>query len=305
MRKQFDIKYRPQIESGEYKVETKAGCPVRIVCWDMACELPILGLVLLNDEKVEEIAVGFTNEGTNLLGEPLYDKLFIVTPEEELSEFEKELESFYNRHLQVCTYDNQGTVEDNLHYWADRLLEIARDEIVKRGYVIKKKFFHNAVKKVDLEVMKDVSESIDKIILTPFEQSLKDRFFFGEFAIPDSEIKEIAAELLPLARKQLQPEIDAAIEKAYKNADEVQYKKGWEDAIDNHREALHAEYEKGRAEALKDLPRWKKIGRGNNYLSETKFTINGRYLEMNDVSNDVYEVALSKLEKLQKDNSHE
>ena len=85
----FNLKFRPQIESGEYKVETKVGCPVRIVCWDMACELPILGLVLLNDEKAEEMAVGFTNEGTNLLGEPLYDKLFIVTPEEELTEFEK------------------------------------------------------------------------------------------------------------------------------------------------------------------------------------------------------------------------
>ena len=92
----FDIKFRPQIESGEYRVETQAGCPVRIVCWDMACELPILGLVLLNDEKAEEMAVGFTNEGTNLLGEPLYDKLFIVTPEEKLSEFEKACMKLYN-----------------------------------------------------------------------------------------------------------------------------------------------------------------------------------------------------------------
>ena len=95
MRIPFEIKYRPQIESGEYRVETKAGCPVRIVCWDMACELPILGLVLLNDEKAEEMAVGFTNEGTNLLGEPLYDKLFIVTPGPEpgpeLSEFEERI----------------------------------------------------------------------------------------------------------------------------------------------------------------------------------------------------------------------
>ena len=30
----FDIKYRPQIESGEYKVETRDGKPVRIICWD-------------------------------------------------------------------------------------------------------------------------------------------------------------------------------------------------------------------------------------------------------------------------------
>jgi hypothetical protein len=35
MRKAFDIKYRPQIESGEYKVKTESGQDVRIVCWDM------------------------------------------------------------------------------------------------------------------------------------------------------------------------------------------------------------------------------------------------------------------------------
>lgn len=57
----------------------------------------------------------------------------------------------------------------------------------------------------------------------------------------------------------------------------------------------------GKAEALKDLPRWKKIGRGSNYSSKTKFVINGRYLEMNDTLNDVYEVALSELEKLPKE----
>jgi hypothetical protein len=43
--------------------------------------------------------------------------------------------------------------------------------------------------------------------------------------------------LLKLARKQLQPEIDAEINLAYKNSDEVQYRSGREDA-------------------LKELPKW-------------------------------------------------
>ena len=34
MKVKFDIKYRQQIESGEYKVETADGRQVRIVCWD-------------------------------------------------------------------------------------------------------------------------------------------------------------------------------------------------------------------------------------------------------------------------------
>lgn len=61
--------------------------------------------------------------------------------------------------------------------------------------------------------------------------------------IPMERMKELsrnrAKELLSLARKQLQPEIDAEIENAYKTADEVQYRKG-------------------REEVLRDMPRWKR-----------------------------------------------
>ena len=76
----FDIRYRDKIESGKYKVVTGKFLPVRIVCWDMSCELPILALVSVNDGK-EEVAVGFTNEGTNLLWEENYNKLLIMTEE--------------------------------------------------------------------------------------------------------------------------------------------------------------------------------------------------------------------------------
>ena len=60
-------------------------------------------------------------------------------------------------------------------------------------------------------------------------------------------------------------------------------------------------YDDGARDALKDLPRWRKIGRGSNYSLDTKFIINGRYLEMTDTLNDVFEVALSELEKLPKE----
>jgi len=132
---QFDIKYKPQIESGEYRVETQAGCPVRIVCWDMACEFPILGLVLLNDEKAEEMAVGFTNEGTNLLGEPLYDKLFIVTPEEELTEFEMAI----HRRLNLMNGENLSATEllEETKGMAAELLALAREELFANDTVLK------------------------------------------------------------------------------------------------------------------------------------------------------------------------
>lgn len=46
MKVQFDIKYRPQIESGEAEVVTRDGRAVRIICWDGPCyELPIVGFI--------------------------------------------------------------------------------------------------------------------------------------------------------------------------------------------------------------------------------------------------------------------
>lgn len=45
----------------------------------------------------------------------------------------------------------------------------------------------------------------------------------------------------------------------------------------------------------------KKVGHGNNYWPETEFCINGRYLEMNDNWNSLYEISLKSLEKLPKE----
>lgn len=87
-----------------------------------------------------------------------------------------------------------------------------------------------------------------------------------------------AAELLSLARKQLQPEIDAEIEKAYKNVDEVQYRKG-------------------REEALKDLPRWKKVG-----LNTGQTTLVIGYIgEEDKLYRNGYVISLPDLEKLPKE----
>ena len=41
----FDIKYRPQIESGKYAVFTDCGEPVEIVKWDCKGNCPILAVI--------------------------------------------------------------------------------------------------------------------------------------------------------------------------------------------------------------------------------------------------------------------
>ena len=210
---QFNIKFRSQIESGEYKVEIGKSdpWPARIACWDLNGNDLIV--IVSNPEGKEEGLI-YTPEGKHKAYAPKIDSdLFIVTPEPELSEFEKNLSDIFGYAISMSVSDPKKPT--------------------------------------------------------------------------DEFVREYAPELLAIARKQLQPEIDAEIEKAYKTADEVQYRKG-------------------REEALKDLPRWKKIREnGRNYSDSPQFVINGRYLEMNDTLNDVYEIALSDLAKLPKEDSHE
>ena len=75
MKKPFDIKYRPQIESGEYKVETRGGKPARIVCWDFMRSTDVFDLLVC-----------------------IPSDLFVVIsePEPELNDFEKTLMDIVN-----------------------------------------------------------------------------------------------------------------------------------------------------------------------------------------------------------------
>lgn len=85
----FDIKFRPQIESGEYKVVLDCGVEAEILAWDKPGEYPIVcmakkeGAIPFRTDN-NGIAYHYP-EGSN------YSDLFIVTPEPELSEFENRI----------------------------------------------------------------------------------------------------------------------------------------------------------------------------------------------------------------------
>ena len=87
-------------------------------------------------------------------GESTFD-LFIVTPEPELSEFEKALEVFL-----MNADSSEETFHEEVKKHAAELLALARDQFIKDGYVIEKKAFHDAVEKVEPEVIKEVSENV-------------------------------------------------------------------------------------------------------------------------------------------------
>lgn len=89
----------------------------------------------------------------------------------------------------------------------------------------------------------------DELELTEFEEAyLRSKHHVGpDDILPEflsiNNVRENAQKLLDVARNQLQPEIDAEIDKAYKNSDAVQYRRGKEDA-------------------LKDMPHWKHMYAG-------------------------------------------
>ena len=87
----FDIKFRSQIECGEYSVVTGDDKPVRIICWDRHYDNQHPIVALAYDAKKDiEIYINASVLGeahSQLKG----DNLFIVTPEPELSEFEERI----------------------------------------------------------------------------------------------------------------------------------------------------------------------------------------------------------------------
>lgn len=72
----FDIKYRPEIESGKYKVETATGEPCEIVKWNCRGDYPILAVI---DDGHTDDASFYDENGEGISG-PL-NSLYIVTDE--------------------------------------------------------------------------------------------------------------------------------------------------------------------------------------------------------------------------------
>ncbi len=93
----FNIKYRPQIESGEYRVVTREDCPVEIKIWDLKGDFPVVG-VYYDYKNKRDTAVQVTAEGwCSIKPDDNYsDDFFIITDKPELTEFEEILKSIVN-----------------------------------------------------------------------------------------------------------------------------------------------------------------------------------------------------------------
>lgn len=127
----FSIDYKPQIESGEYKVETRDGRTVRIICWDAKGPSPIIGLFMADnggEATTQNYPNGRWSEYESY--ESDYD-LFIVTPEEELTEFEKALADVVGYAISQSVVEPSYETYKFAKDWSERLLDAAKKELCK------------------------------------------------------------------------------------------------------------------------------------------------------------------------------
>jgi hypothetical protein len=116
----FDIRYKAEIESGKYKVQTRDGRDARIICWDKKGKFPVVAIVKYYCG--EEECFPFTNTGNySSCTESDYD-LFILTDEPELTPFEQAIEEIY---------ESCGVKKLRSKDKAKELLDIAKKEILK------------------------------------------------------------------------------------------------------------------------------------------------------------------------------
>ena len=121
MKIKFDIKYRPQIESGKYKVITASGEPVKIERWDLQGNYPILAVLPtsisdFNGESswVEDRPYIYTIDGhcPNKISSDKYYQLYIETGDK-LTEAERMLCNLVNDHV----YNRESMDEEEVHEW--------------------------------------------------------------------------------------------------------------------------------------------------------------------------------------------
>lgn len=121
----FDVKYRPEIESGKYKVVTKYGDPVIITDWDYKNTYKILGHIDFGDLMFPML---FDKEGNahhplTVNNNMYHADLEIITDEVNFDPFELKLKEI------VDSYNDGGKITDEgVAYYAKQLREILKDK---------------------------------------------------------------------------------------------------------------------------------------------------------------------------------
>ena len=151
----FDIKYRPEIESGEMKVQTRDGREVRIVCWDATdVTFPIMGYI-----KNEFRPDSWMCDGSYFMGDESCSDLVLVPVEDE-SEDERIRERLMNAITTSAqfTYALQkaGFEEKEVLAWLER----QKDSVSNAKYIEDVAYAFEDGRKKGIEEQKEQKPSI-------------------------------------------------------------------------------------------------------------------------------------------------
>lgn len=131
MRIPFDIKYRPEIESGKYKVVTEFGEPVRIICWDSKYHSDLPVIALIDDGDGEDMIHLSTNGKREIDKRRGWTQLWILTDEPgELTEFEKAVKAIF-----LTVPHQTPTMNSYVKEKSSELLTLAKETLEKEGWV--------------------------------------------------------------------------------------------------------------------------------------------------------------------------
>lgn len=129
----FDIKYRPKIESGEYKVCDQNGNDARIICWDALNKANpdqcIIALIKESSDNDEDNK-WYDTKGFGALE---HNRLFIIAPEPELTPFEQHLLVYFQKvyYAHCESQDVNDFLIRTIKQSSKSLLEFAKKEICK------------------------------------------------------------------------------------------------------------------------------------------------------------------------------
>ena len=152
----FDIKFRPQIERGEYKVVTSEGRPVEIIKWDCRGQAPILVLVAGSDADESYF---FTERGCTLNEK---EWLYIEVGELKWKPVVKDV------------YIKEPAIAHERNISGD---DIFKGYILVADHILKKDFYDKYIMLDDLERIHEMSErkDPDKIDLKNVEKTQTDQ----------------------------------------------------------------------------------------------------------------------------------
>lgn len=156
----FNVKFRPQIESGEYKViyveyPSTNQYPVEILKWDSNSDAGcIIGCVRRNGK--DRIYAFDENGEHKVSGED--DRLFIVTPEPEMSEWEKAVANtlFDWQGVQPENRIMTDSVESAVKEEAAKLLSFAKQQLLQSGELLTQEHHEKLMGTLREECKKDL-----------------------------------------------------------------------------------------------------------------------------------------------------